>query len=1086
MKNAFLLLVLVALFAFFTTCKDDNPVIDEEPTLSVDQKGPIDFTDEGGTVTINVVSNTNDWNVSSDQTWCKVSKSGNTFVITAAANTSEQASPEATVTVIARIGEKTVSEKITVRQSGKYIPPQFEGVEYKLAPNTIALTKNQLDNIAENDTINKTLTYKENTPSEEILTVGQQFFVYTPGPQFPNGLLAKAVKVSDKGNQKVVTYEYIELGDAFKTLHVEAKNIDLTDAVYKVVDANGKEIGFTKSTRGALPAGSIALSIPEIALYNADETLGGKFNFKVTMTWKELKIDFEDYTLTNFNFDMDNQVEIGIGMEASIKAATEDEENRKKICSFYLNSITIGPVVLTPRIDVWALIGAEGKITFSAEVKYAPVINTTLTYDGWEWNADIKGGGQNDNQKSPFTFNGAFALSGDVYGGISLEPNISIYYKAFEFTFEGATKLHLKGVVNFDLSAYQDEKSWYSAFKDSKVSVNLGLEGAAKVKTLSKQLAKVTATLADVPLSERYIVPRVADKITVALKSGSSTDYSASFRVTNNLLFATEVGTKIFKKEANGGYNYQKPFQILAMGNHTNLPPNAKEQVYTTDIINLQEATTYLAAPYFKIFGIDYTLENYATEFTTAKKLRYEAELRAILMDIYNSCSNKDKLAELNWGSNKTITEWGGVVYEESADDGTVSLSVKVSLEGNIVINSHTEGLEKVKWYLPPLNDDLLSLTITDPHFERFGYITNKSTYLDSKNLKRLVIHSPAFTKQLDFDYTYCLNLEYLDLSECTFSKYEINLSFLPKLNTIILRDCPNLTTFDASKYPSTPPVVRTINDIDFTGSNQLKEVIYSKFNFASQLILKTSSTVSLTVKDVTAGDSKILTIRDLDNINALAVFSKSPYDDVNISNCKQLRSIYFEVNDVSSSILSDLSDITLNAWGSGVNKLTVSECKGNFNVTNLSIDEMEIVKSPELTDLKAASCGLKKFTIDGGKNLKSLNLGNNELTSLNLPPVNFPVLMSLNCGDNKITALNLPPENFPALMSLNCENNKITALVPKIFDWIKSSGGRVSYDKRYEYKNCVMVKDNGVGFWYPGEPESGCHAAKCDCQPPK
>ena len=149
-------------------------------------------------------------------------------------------------------------------------------------------------------------------------------------------------------------------------------------------------------------------------------------------------------------------------------------------------------------------------------------------------------------------------------------------------------------------------------------------------------------------------------------------------------------------------------------------------------------------------------------------------------------------------------------------------------------------------------------------------------------------------------------------------------------------------------------------------------------------------------------------------------------------------------------------------------------------------IDEMEIVKSPELTDLKAASCGLKKFTIDGGKNLKSLNLGNNELTSLNLPPVNFPVLMSLNCGDNKITALNLPPENFPALMSLNCENNKITALVPKIFDWIKSSGGRVSYDKRYEYKNCVMVKDNGVGFWYPGEPESGCHAAKCDCQPPK
>jgi hypothetical protein len=1061
MKNAILLFVLVALFAFLTTCKDDNPVIDEEPTLSIDQKGPIDFTDEGGTITINVVSNTNDWNVSSDQTWCKVSKSGNTLVITAAAKTSEQALQEATVTVTARIGEKTVSEKITVRQSSKYIPPQFEGVEYKLAPNTIALTKNQLDNIIENDTINKTLTYKENTPQEEILTVGQKFFVYTPDPQFPNGLLAKAVKVADKGNQKVVTYEYIELGDAFKTLHVDAKNIDLSDAVYKVVDANGKEIGFTKSTRGALPAGSIALSIPEIALYNADETLGGKFNLKDTMTWKELKIDFEDYTLTNFNFDMDNKIEIGIGMEANIKAATEDEENRKKICSFYLNSITIGPVVLTPRIDVWALIGAEGKITFSAGVKYAPIVNTTLNYHGGEWTADIKSGGQNDDQKSPFTFNGSVDLSGDVYGGTSLEPNISIYYKAFEFVFEGSAKLHLKGVVNFDLSAYQDEKSWYSAFKDSKASVNLGLEGAAKVKTLSKQLAKVTATLVDVPLYERYIVPQIAGKIAVALKSGSSTDYSASFSVTNNLLFATEVGTKIFKKETTGGYNYQKPVQILAMGNHTNLPPKAKEQVYTTDITNLQEATTYLAAPYFKIFGIDYTFENYATEFTTAKKLRYEAEFRAILMDIYNTCSNKDFLANHNWGSNKTITEWVGVNYDDSFADGTVSLSVNVPLYGNIVINSHTEGLEKIKWYLNPSNDDLLSLTITDPHFVQFGFTS--TNWLQSKNLKRLVVHSPAFTKQLYSDYFYCPNLEYLDLSECTFNICEINTGFLPKLNTIILRDCPNLRSFDSSKFSSSNPSnVLNIVNIDFTGSSQLKEVIYSKFNFASQLILKTSSIVDLTVKDVTiAGDPKKLTISNFDNINALTVVSTSPYDVLDISRCNQLLSIYFDVN-VDNSVLSDLSNITFKSRHTA-KKLKMNQCIGNFKVSMSFIDEMEIANSPQLTNLDAYSCGLKKFTIDSGESLKSLDLRHNELTSLVLPP-----------------------ENFPVLMNLNCEDNKITALVPKIFDYIKSSGGSVYYDRRYEYKNCVMIKDNGVGFWYPGEPESGCHAAKCNCQSPK
>ena len=157
-------------------------------------------------------------------------------------------------------------------------------------------------------------------------------------------------------------------------------------------------------------------------------------------------------------------------------------------------------------------------------------------------------------------------------------------------------------------------------------------------------------------------------------------------------------------------------------------------------------------------------------------------------------------------------------------------------------------------------------------------------------------------------------------------------------------------------------------------------------------------------------------------------------------------------------------TDAPLSDWF-GVNLNYVNEC-GEYHLV-LNLGHNNLVGSGSLS---------------GCTSLENLWCRGNQLTSLDVSDCTS--LVTLFCGDNQLTSLDL--SICTSLNHLSCCNNKITQVITDFYDNLTY----FSYDHRYtdywrEYiedskgnviKVIVHYTDNGVGWWYPGEPQKGYH----------
>ena len=135
-----------------------------------------------------------------------------------------------------------------------------------------------------------------------------------------------------------------------------------------------------------------------------------------------------------------------------------------------------------------------------------------------------------------------------------------------------------------------------------------------------------------------------------------------------------------------------------------------------------------------------------------------------------------------------------------------------------------------------------------------------------------------------------------------------------------------------------------------------------------------------------------------------------------------------------------------------------------------------------QLTTLNVSGCKLLSrlycdnnqlttLNVSGCTNLYELTCHNNQLTSLDVS--GFTSLWDLTCSNNQLTSLNVSGCN--ALVYLFCANNRINQEIPDWFAQLTT----FSYDIKYKYYNengDKKWKDQGYGWWYPGEPEKGYH----------
>jgi hypothetical protein len=129
---------------------------------------------------------------------------------------------------------------------------------------------------------------------------------------------------------------------------------------------------------------------------------------------------------------------------------------------------------------------------------------------------------------------------------------------------------------------------------------------------------------------------------------------------------------------------------------------------------------------------------------------------------------------------------------------------------------------------------------------------------------------------------------------------------------------------------------------------------------------------------------------------------------------------------------------------------------------------------------MKSVYCNSNKLTalnISGCYKITTIDCCYNQIGALNT--ASLTSLSILRCESNLLTSLDA--SDCGKLKILRCQKNKITAEITEWFDNIFT----FEYDRRYtnyrkDYSEDVngklVYKDNGVGWWYPGEPDKGYH----------
>ncbi len=212
-------------------------------------------------------------------------------------------------------------------------------------------------------------------------------------------------------------------------------------------------------------------------------------------------------------------------------------------------------------------------------------------------------------------------------------------------------------------------------------------------------------------------------------------------------------------------------------------------------------------------------------------------------------------------------------------------------------------------------------------------------------------------------------------------------------------------------------------------------------------------------VSSMDCSDGKFTSI-DASGSKTLRIFYSclNQLTSLNLSGCTALRGLVFSIDSASSTSLNVKGCTSLERIecdNTQITSLDVSEC--------IALHELRMHNSSKLTSLNVRGCTEMKELICRNAQLSSLDVSG--LTNLRL----------LYCNENKLTSLKL---DGTTLYELDCRSNNLCEARSQIFDNITI----LHYDIRYEYKwsnmqmRYIVEKDHGKGYWYPHEPEGGCH----------
>jgi len=545
--------------------------------------------------------------------------------------------------------------------------------------------------------------------------------------------------------------------------------------------------------------------------------------------------------------------------------------------------------------------------------------------------------------------------------------------------------------------------------------------------------------------------------------------------------------------------------------------------VYSMPIEGLELGKTYYYRSYIRLDRSEFEgmedVYSYGEimEFTTEES--EDSAIRALLKLIYEQTNGDNWTNNENWLSDKPIDEWYGVyISDDVRYYGQIWLNLNNNnLTGHIDLSLADDLAASALSLLGQLNcggnhlkrinvsvcTALISLSCLDNQLTKLDVSgcsslsdlscsANQLTNLDVSNCLELFwlhCHTNQLTSldvsnNLKLTHLFCWGneLKTLDVSGC------LKLEFLEcgnnQLTDLSLSGFSNLKRLSCSQ--------NELTNLNVTGCSSLAD-LNCQFNLLERLDVSSCSALI----DLRASFNQLISLNAVGCKNLVRLgCDQNQLTDLNVAGCSMLNTLACKNNqlanlDVSSCIVLDYLNCSSNQLTdldvSSCSKLTSLSCSSNqltnLNVLGCSTLEMLSCPSNQLSGLDVSNCSALSF----------LQCGGNLLTNLDVS--NLSKLEDLRCENNQLESLDV--SGCAMLSILYCRNNKILGEISKQIENLDT----FEHDMRYSYERVlkniyeiylnqgykvtgktyedyvILYKDNGVGWWYSGEPGKGSHS---------
>lgn len=323
------------------------------------------------------------------------------------------------------------------------------------------------------------------------------------------------------------------------------------------------------------------------------------------------------------------------------------------------------------------------------------------------------------------------------------------------------------------------------------------------------------------------------------------------------------------------------------------------------------------------------------------------------------------------------------------------------------------------------------------------------------------------------FDMSGCKALTYVKLSK-------------NELTSVNVSNCPLLESMDLTSNKLTEVNIsgcHSLNSIT-AGFNPLMAIDFSGHYAMRSIYMQSCLLTSLDVSDCNALEDLMIAQNSIADLRLPEKPTKlqnlwcytNRLRSLDLTGCVWLEILNCGDNELTSLKLDDCRRLNLlYCYENNLTELNIDsqrESVGQFYCYSNRLTSLNVRNCPKLSQIHCADNRLTELDLRGCPDARWIICSYNNLSGLYIDPA-VNMLNILDITSNNLTKVNFAPFGTSiAFCELYCRDNPIFSEIPERVKTLDV----FEHDARFEYLPDGRYIDRGIGWWYPGEPQSGRH----------